>query len=177
MNDTTKKLSGPAKDRFLERFFATEPDIDPALADRLASRSKAAFSSLRVRRLAFGRANLRRPTRIVVPPPVPAAEPPAAQSRDTPAPQPVVPPDAPASAAFDPFVFGLVPVFQREGRDGLLAKLAAIAEVDRLRQMARAQQIVLPQSLRTGNADADEVRTAIADAVARRVADRRAAAG
>jgi hypothetical protein len=169
MNDTTKKLSGPAKDRFLERFFATEPDIDPELADRLATRSKAAFSSLRVRRLAFGRANLRRPARIVAPPPVPAVEPTAAQ--------PVVAPDAPANAAFDPYVFGLVPVFQREGRDGLLARLAGVGGIDRLRQMARAQQIVLPQSLRTGDADADEILAAIADAVARRVADRRAAAG
>jgi hypothetical protein len=173
MNDTTKKLSGPAKDRFLERFFATVPDIDPALAGRLADRTKSAFSSIRVRRLAFGQTSLRRPSRIT--PSKPAAEPPPSPSPGTP--QPVVETERPADTAFDPFVFGLVPVFQREGRDGLLARLAGIGEVDQLRRMAGAQQIVLPHALRTGPADADEMRTAIADAVARRIADRRAAAG
>jgi hypothetical protein len=177
MNDTTKRLSGPAKDRFLERFFATEPDIDPALANRLAARSKAAFSILRVRRLAFGRTNLRRPTRIAAPPQDPAVEATLPQAHGTPSPQPIAEMDRPTVSDFDPFVFGLVPVYQREGRDGLLAKLAEIGGVDHLRRMAGAQQIVLPQSLRTGNADAGEIRNAIADAVARRVADRRAAAG
>lgn len=176
MNDTTKKLSGPAKDRFLERFFAAEPDIDQALADRLAARSKAAFSSLRVRRLALGRTNLRRPMRAVTAAPPSVDPPPVTPSRRGAA-QSASAPDNPAAAAFDPYVFGLVPVFQREGREGLLAKLASVSEVDRLRQMAKAQQIVLPQALRVGEAAPEEIRLAIADAVAKRIADRRAAAG
>ena len=176
MNDTTKKLSGPAKDRFLERFFAAEPEIDPALADRLAARSKATFSSLRVRRLALGRTNRRRPVRAVAAGPASVDAPPVTPSQHAVV-QPASAPDKPAATAFDPYVFGLVPVFQREGRDGLLAKLATVAEVDRLRQMAKAQQIVLPQALRVGEAGPEEIRLAIADAVAKRIADRRAAAG
>lgn len=87
---------------------------------------------------------------------------------------------APAQAAdtpFDAYAIGLVPTFQREGRDGLIAKLGTIASVEQLRAMAKAQQIVLPQELRTGPVTPEALRTAVADAVAKRIADRRAAAG
>jgi len=43
--------------------------------------------------------------------------------------------------------------------------------------MAKAQQIVLPQELRSGDVSADAVRAGIAEAVAKRIKDRRAAAG
>ncbi|MEM1371597.1 MAG: hypothetical protein AAGG72_05135 [Pseudomonadota bacterium] len=78
--------------------------------------------------------------------------------------------------AFDPYAFGLVPTFQRDGADGLLTRLAAIAAPADLKAMAKAQQIVLSRELRTGTPSADELREAIVDAVARRVADRRSAA-
>ncbi len=84
---------------------------------------------------------------------------------------------SPPAPAFDAYSVKLVPVFQREGRDGLLARLANVGEVGQLRQMAKAQQIILPEGLRSGEASAEAVRAAIADAVARRIADRRAAAG
>ncbi len=80
-------------------------------------------------------------------------------------------------AAFDAYAFGLVPTFQREGRQGLIGKLEAVENIDQLRQMAKAQQIVLPQELRSGDVALDVVRGAIADAVAKRIADRKAAAG
>jgi hypothetical protein len=70
-----------------------------------------------------------------------------------------------------------VPTFQREGRDGLINRLADIASADNLRKMARAQQIVLPEPLRATDVALDALRAGIADAVAKRVADRRAAAG
>ena len=166
MKRTTRKLSGPAKDRFLERFIAAEPGLDAALAGRLTARCQSAFTSLRIRRSikltarcnpasAPAQSSASAPT---IPQPTPA-EPPALQT------------------AFDPYVFGLVPVFQREGRDGLLARLKQIARIDELRLMAKTQQIVLPPEQRSGETDIVRLATAIADAVAKRIADRRAAAG
>jgi len=70
-----------------------------------------------------------------------------------------------------------VPTFQREGRDGLIAKLRNIESVDNLRKLARAQQIVLPEDFRQGDVAVEDMLAAIADSVAKRIADRRAAAG
>ena len=178
MKEHTVKLSGHAKDRFLERFFADESALDADLRQRLTQRSKSAFSSLRVRKaiLARQRDNVppkpRAPSRSPSQPVVslPPAEPPRA-------PSPVAAPAAQADAAFDAYAVKLVPIFQREGRDGLHAKLGGVTSVDHLRQMAKAQQIVLPQELRTGDASAEAIRAGIVEAVAKRIADRRAAAG
>jgi hypothetical protein len=152
MKRTTIGLSGAAKDRLLRDFFREEIGSDMALADRLARESSTLFVSVRVRRTQLG---LRR----------------------RPQPAPPVQQEAPTGPPFDPYVFGLVPVFQREGRDGLLTRLATVADAGDLQLMARSQQIVLPVHLRSGPAEHDELCAAIADAVARRIADRRAAAG
>jgi hypothetical protein len=171
MKERTVKLSGHGKDRFLERFFADEPGLDDATRRRLVERSKATLSSLRVRKAALAR----KPAGVAPRAPAPTiAERPAAANLPPASP----PPTADATpGAFDPYVFGLVPVFQREGADGLAAKLATVAEVAHLRQMAKAQQIVLPQDLRAGDTSPDAIRAAIVEAVARRIKDRRAAAG
>lgn len=183
MKDNTVKLSGHAKDRFIERFFAEEADLDDAVRRRLTMRSKSVFTSLRVRKAALSRKSA-----IAQPKPAEGRKVVSAASRvlpPTPAPpapvvtQPAAPPAAePApEAAFDAYGIGLVPVFQREGAAGLLAKLDGVAEVDHLRAMAKAQQIVLPQDLRLGEATAETVRAGIVEAVAKRIKDRRAAAG
>lgn len=133
----------------LRQFFADEIGRDGALLDRLAAESAALFVSVAVRKSQFG---LRpRAPRVAA----------------------GVTPRAP----FDPFAIGLVPVFQREGRAGLLAQLSEIADAGHLRQMARAQQIALDEGMGSGAAPTDELCRAIADAVERRIADRRAAAG
>jgi len=178
MKDNTVKLSGHAKDRFIERFFAEEAGLDDALRRRLVLRSKGAFTSLRVRK-----ALLNRKFAVVSSTPadtrkVPAAPVHTAMLDNVPTPAPSEPATAPApDGAFDAYAIGLVPVFQREGADGLLAKLASVSRVDHLRAMAKAQQIVLPQELRAGDATAEAVRDGIAEAVAKRIKDRRAAAG
>jgi len=149
MKRTTIELSGPAKDRLLRDFFRDQVGADEALASRLARDSAALFLGVRVRKGQFG---FRRRSR----------------------------PDAGGSVpaeAFDPYAFGLVPVFQREGRDGLLARLASIVDTSNLQLMARSQQIVLPVHLRSGPAPREEVCAAIADAVERRMEQRRTAAG
>lgn len=150
MKRTTIELSGAAKDCLLRNFFRDEVGAGEALADRLARESSALFVGVRVRK---GQLGLRRRAR--------------AAPKEVP----------PAHEAFDPFAFGLVPVFQREGREGLLARLSAIAEPGNLQLLARSQQIVLPVHLRSGPAAQVELCSAIADAVERRVAQRRAAAG
>lgn len=83
----------------------------------------------------------------------------------------------PSAAKFDPYIFGLVPVYQRQGPEGLLARLADIERAEDLRAMAKAQQIVLPLELRSADTDIEHVRSGIVRAVRKRIADRRAAAG
>jgi len=189
MRDTTKKLSGPAKDKFFERLYAIEPGVDEATAARLTRRSAETFSSVHVRPKAYADVRKAAPRKLAAG--LPGGD---ARAKETPeaTPTPGLPPEpAPARAStapltpaakvagpkFDPYAFGLVPVFQKEGREALLARLGEIADADHLRQLARAQQVSLPQPLRTGEVALDVLRAAIVDAVAKRVADRRAAAG
>lgn len=180
---TTRKLSGPSKDRFFDRFYAADGDLDPTTAERLSKRSKDVFTSVRVRKCEWPLSrDLRRAQE--QPAPTPASRKPAtpkppkaATPKTTAPPAAATPPtsDKPATqAAFDPFVFGLVPIFKREGADGLRAKLDTISETENLRSMAKNQQIVLPREIRRGEVDAQSVRDAILQAVEQRVTDRKA---
>ena len=73
---------------------------------------------------------------------------------------------------FDPFSPNVVVVLRRSGRDKALSELGAIRAPDRLKLLAREQQLTIPAQL----ADAQEIRAAIVAAAERRVANRRAAA-
>lgn len=194
MRDSTKKLSGPQKDKFFERLFASEEGISESAAASLLRRTSYAVSSVHVRAKAYEAVRQAKPamTRQAREPHAPVAVPaqaaaPASRSVEE---KSVVPaPAAPVakvqastaaaapSAPFDPYAFGLVPLYQKEGRESFLAKLATVATADQLRQMARAQQVSLPLELRSVDATLDALRTGIADAVAKRIADRKAAAG
>jgi hypothetical protein len=169
---TTKKLTGPAMERLVERLAESEGLSEPD-AQRLARRFARMVSSLQARRAEL--ADLERKPRRPKPPARPAAPPPVPASTSTTSPSAPMP--SMPSQAFDPFAFGLVPVFQREGRDGLLARLATVTSAEHLRQMARAQQIVLEAALRSGDVEPAALRAAIVTAVEKRIADRRAAAG
>ncbi|MCH9808754.1 MAG: hypothetical protein K0U74_13580 [Alphaproteobacteria bacterium] len=211
---TTRNLSGPSKDRFFERFYSDVPELDQKAAEDLTNRSKAVFTSVRVRnsewpvardlRRATGRAPIKsdaenptekpapQPAKIAPPAPKPAKSDKTANvPSKTPAAEPPQPPTAPpakaktakpatppspdaAGSSFDPFVFGLVPIFKREGADGLRDKLATIAETENLRAMAKNQQIILPREIRRGEVEAQTVRDAILAAVEQRVTDRKA---
>ena len=177
MKDNTVKLSGHAKDRFVERFFAEEAGLDDVVRRRLVLRAKGAFTSLRVRKALLGRRiAVSNPStadvnKLPSPALAPAATSAARPATDVSATEPA------GDGAFDAYAIGLVPVFQREGAEGLVAKLGGISRVDHLRAMAKAQQIVLPQELRSGDASVEAVRAGIAEAVAKRIKDRRAAAG
>lgn len=233
MKTTTRKLSGPAKDRFFKRFFAEESALDADTAERLAEKSSATFSSVRVRKglrirpsAPYAQRPLkasqtpkktppkpeRTPTeddapdiaRTVAPSPSPSPSGSPSQSSDVNATQTsdtasdAVSPtsDLPSAGAdphsaqtlaqpagpddesgFDPFAFGIIPTLQREGEEGLRAHLAEIANIDHLRETAKAQQIVLPRELRKGDIPAETIRDAIVTAAIKRIADRRTAAG
>lgn len=189
MRRTTKKLSGPSLERFLRRFFKGQPGLDAVQAERLAASAKRTFSMVRIRTAPKGSAAASDKDE-------PAAAVPAgqrgaqsvsdkvarvasalSQSRHASAQHDTS--DVPVQEAkpFDPYAFGLVPTFQRQGADGLLRMLATVDNVGDLRKLARAQQIVLPLELRSGEAEADDVRRGILAAVEKRIADRRAAAG
>ena len=98
-------------------------------------------------------------------------------SRERAAPFDPVAPATGQTALVDPYAIGLVPTFEREGANGLMRKLAAIASPDELRRMARAQHVALPPDLRRPEAEPDAIRAAIVAAVEKRITNRRAAAG
>lgn len=198
MNET-KKLSGPAKDRFFKRFFTEAGGLDEPTADRLTECSKQVFSSVRVRKNADSlNSDIPAASSHTTADAGPTADAISSKAKpeevgsyvpETPSPEPVAakpskpevslaeqlqtpPPETGKEA--DPFIFGLVPVYKREGAEGLLVKLAEIRSVAHLRAMAKAQQIVLARELRTGDIDVVTLRAAILEAVEKRVADRRA---
>ncbi|MDX2290251.1 MAG: hypothetical protein NW217_15710 [Hyphomicrobiaceae bacterium] len=191
MTDTTKKLSGPAKDRFFKTLLADDEGIDEATAGRLSARAASIVTSLRARQSGLAALERRSARRRTAGPKPAAAEPvpetvAAPMSAPTPpasAVQPAIeaaamPSSTPrpddSEAPFDPFLFGLVPVYKREGADGLIVKLAEVGSADHLRAMAKSQQIVLPRELRTGPIDLVQLRLAILEAVEKRVSDRSA---
>jgi len=173
----TRKLSGPEKERFFKRLFVDVGGLDIPTADRLTEAASELISSIRVRKnIRFaGPARAEQPTDDA-----PAETAPAPDRKEPFHPEPVFTPDpGPApqpskSPEFDAFAFGLVPVYKREGAAGLSARLSEISSVAHLRAMAKAQQIVLAREMRSGDIDISALRAAILDAVARRVADRRA---
>ncbi len=184
MKGTTKKLSGIGLDLFLRRHYASYPEIDDALARKLSEDGVKTFASARVRRAAWrdwlsgNTAAKPALTREVESPPPATEPPPIAEPAAKPPPVAVVVPPADTEAApFDPYAIGLIPTYQREGADGLAAKLADVESLDNLRKMARSQQVALPADLRGADADIGAVRTAIVSAVGKRIANRRAAAG
>ena len=167
MKRTTKKLSGIGLELFLRRYFASYSGVDESLARRLSQDGAKTFASVRIRRMAWH--DWRRRSPAVVAEPVAAAS--AREGAKTerlpstaaakPVATSVAEPEPVAAAgdtgeAFDPYAIGLVPTFQREGANGLGAKLSEITSLANLRKMARSQQIALPAELRGEDADIDD---------------------
>lgn len=78
----------------------------------------------------------------------------------------------PPASAFDPYSPNVIVVIRTRGREAVLAELHSIDDVERLRILAREQQLGIAADL----ADAGELRLAIVAAAERRIANRRAAA-
>lgn len=178
MKRTTKKLSGIGLELFLRRYFAGYQGIDDSFARQLAEDGVKTFSSVRVRRVAWCTWRRQQASPKAGTSSSQAAALTAQSATKPEASQPAPAPTPVSDAApFDAYEIGLIPTFQREGAEGLLTKLASVTSTDNLRKMARVQQIALPAELRTPDADINAVRSAIVEAVGKRIANRRAAAG
>ena len=91
--------------------------------DHLARVTVQAFASVQLRRIPW--AKLRTETAAVV-----AKDPSSTTkpSKKEPAREPVA-----KTKKFDPYSFGSVPIYQREGREGLIEKLSTVSQADYLR--------------------------------------------
>lgn len=189
MKRTTNRLAGARLTRFLRAYFASLEEMDPKAAERTADACGQILASARVRQSAVGRviANQRTARTRAPLPKAPQTAPETATGTETgtetgttklsPHQQEhAAPVEQPTPGAFDPYAFGLVPLFQTEGADAVRTKLDAVASVEQLRALARAQKIGLPVDIRRGDVDAPTVRDAIVRGVEKRIADRRAAA-
>ncbi|MBS0241138.1 MAG: hypothetical protein JSS20_03100 [Proteobacteria bacterium] len=146
-----RALSGGAKDAYLARVVAAEPDIAPDVAERLAATLQNEIALV----------SLKRPARIAA---NPSSEPEAAVAEAV---EVVAQP-----VEFDPYSLNVIVLFRTLGREALLAELSAIEDVANLRLLAREQQLGLAHEID----DAVEIRLAIIEAAERRIANRRAAA-
>jgi hypothetical protein len=165
MAKNTKALSGQAAKKYMRDLLKSDPGVSAEATDRLVNTCGDEIAQLRVR-LPIPNRN-----KAQVTPAAPSVAPVATAT----APKPTAPPPAPAVAttpapAFDPFAFSVVVVLTKQGRDGLMAKLATVDSVTDLRAIAKAQHIAIPA---TGSAD--DLRRAIVDGTAARIADRQAA--
>ncbi len=73
---------------------------------------------------------------------------------------------------FNPYLFSVMVVLAKQGRDGLLKRLQEIKSVEHLRAFAEAQHVPVEPGLKRG----DDIRKAIVAAAEQRLADRKAAA-
>jgi hypothetical protein len=155
MAKNTKALSGPATKKYMRDLLQSDPGVTAEATERLVATCGDEIAQLRVR--------LPIPVRQKVP--VKAEQP-----TPPPAAVPVAAPVAKPAAAFDPFAFSVVVVLTKQGKDGLMTKLAAVDNAADLRAIAKAQHIAVPA---TGSVD--DLRRAIVDGTAARIADRQAA--
>jgi hypothetical protein len=160
MAKNTKAMSGQAAKKYMRDLLKSDPGVSADATERLVETCGDEIAQLRVR--------LPIPNRNKVQ----VAVAPVATTKPTPAPAPAATPakSTTPTTAFDPFAFSVVVVLTKQGKAGLLAKLAAVESVADLRAIAKAQHIAVPA---TGSAD--ELRQAIVDGTAARIADRQAA--
>lgn len=212
MAKRTKVLSGEGARRYFSALFRSDPDLTPGSARRLTETCLREISELRVRTPLVARRLAAAGQGVATEPACDPAldRPPIGVPDDheaTPGDEEAVASGrgsadgaagattAPGVAAagttgaatiepvFDPFAFSLIVALRREGKAALAARLKAIGDPTRLRQIARAQHVGL-EPVPAGSdpvlgAATDEVDTLCAAIVAgteRRIAHREAAA-
>lgn len=172
---TTRKLTGRALRSYFEAILEAESELGTTPRRRLLDLIDREVAQVRVRMSAPAR---RRATRVAVPPEATSASSPGALPATEPRPSPTVaqsgtePALPPAVAPFNPYQFSAVAVMTRGGPEALLARLAQITEPANLRKFASAQHIAVSADITA----VDDLRRAIVDGAAQRIADRRAAA-
>jgi hypothetical protein len=164
MAKNTKALSGQAAKKYMRDLLNADPGVSADASERLVATCSDEIAQLRVR-LPIPHRN--KAQAAAQPTPATTDKAPA-KATAAPAPTPAKPPAL--ASTFDPFAFSVVVVLTKQGRDGLMAKLAAVTTVADLKAIAKAQHIAVPA---TGTID--ELRLAIVDGTAARIADRQAA--
>ncbi|MEL7542929.1 MAG: hypothetical protein AAGJ70_04065 [Pseudomonadota bacterium] len=163
MAKTTVEISGRAKNAYFESVFeAADGDAGAALAT-----IKSEVRRLGVVKSADPRGRSR-PKRVEKKN-LAAREttPPRADKQASPVPTP--------HARFNPYAIHTINVFKSNGRDGLIAALADVDSIENLMAMVKAQRVPVGETFADAD-DLDVARAMIADAVAQRVSDRKAAA-
>lgn len=160
MAKNTRPLSGAAQRKFFRDLLRSDAGVAADAVDRLTELCSAEIASIRVR--------LPLVVRKAAKPAVATA---IAAVKTEVAVKPVA--DAkPASGGFDPHGFSLIVTFRKGGKDALIAKLDEVGEIEKLREIAKAQHV----SLDAGLTDRAEILAALVEGTERRIAHRQAAA-
>ena len=158
MGKATKSLSGASQKKYFRDLLGATEGLSPETASALGGALEREIAAVRVRLPIPDRGNKTEGGRKVKPKSAAKAAAPAGAPADV--------------AAFDPFAFSVVVVVTKEGRDGLIKRLGAIANRDHLLSLAKAQHVAVPDE----KAPLDALREAIAEGALQRIANRRAAA-
>ena len=170
MAKSTRSLSGASQKKYFRDLFRATQGVTPEAVETLTGACEREIAQVRVRLPIPARGNRRQAAKTSLTGDQPAAAEGAAPDKAPTAASPAKP--EPAAAVFDPFAFSVVVVVTKEGRDGLMARLLEIGEVDNLKSLAKAQHLAVPDSA----ASLDDLRAAIIEGALQRVANRRAAA-
>ena len=155
MAKNTRPLSGAAQRKYFRDLLRSDAGVAADAVDRLTEICSTEIASIRVR-LPLA---VRKPAKANVAAAVAAVKPVAEAA-------------VPASGAFDPHGFSLIVTFRKGGKDALIAKLDEVGDVEKLREIAKAQHV----SLDAGLTDRGEILAALVEGTERRIAHRQAAA-
>ncbi len=156
MAKNTRPLSGAAQRKYFRDLLRSDAGVAADAVDRLTEICSTEIASIRVR-LPLA---VRKPAKAGVATAVAAAKPVAVEAAPA------------ASGAFDPHGFSLIVTFRKGGKDALIAKLDEVGDVEKLREIAKAQHV----SLDAGLTDRGEILAALVEGTERRIAHRQAAA-
>lgn len=172
---TTRKLAGAALRSYLNGVLDAEAELAAPPRKRLSETLMREVAQARVR---LPLPNRRRLSSTAAAPVAAAAEAEpdttqrgSAVGQDAARAAPVAAPPT-AAPTFNPFAFSVVVVMTRGGREALMGRLEQIGDAGDLRKLAASQHIALP----AGVTEPAELRRAIVDGAALRIAERRAAA-
>lgn len=161
MARSTRALAGAAKDAYLARLVGSVDGLDETVRADLTERLTQEIALVSLKRHAAKSAQRQH---------VAEAEGGTLVATDVCSDATAATP--PPESAFDPYSPNVIVVIRTRGREAVLAELHSIDDVERLRILAREQQLGIAADL----ADAAELRLAIVAAAERRIANRRAAA-
>lgn len=157
MAKNTRPLSGASQRKYFRDLLRSDAGVSAEAVDRIIEICATEIAQIRVR-LPLA---VRKPAKPGVAAAVVAA-----------AAKPAVGVPAASGAAFDPHGFSLIVTFRKGGKDALIAKLDEVGDIEKLREIAKAQHV----SLDAGLSDRAEILTALVEGTERRIAHRQAAA-